>query len=125
MVSTVRRKTSLKRRSQPIRLLMMLQLVFAYLFAAGTGVAMVYLARQNRKQGWERPAPKWFGVQLERHEAPMPATLRVESTPDELLHDLMRLNRELAAHGSPVTAEVASPELKSAESAELVGHRRA
>ena len=94
----------------------MLQLVLAYLFAAGLGVTVVYLARQNRKQGWRRPASKWFGVELEPREAATPAALGVEPEPGELLlPQLLQLNRELAAHGTPVKPEVESPVAGSAE----------
>ena len=103
---------------------MMFQLVLAYLFAAGAGVTVVYMARQNRKQGWQRPAPKWFGVQLETREAAMPVALGIESGPGELLPQLLQLNRELAAHGIPVKPEVQSPAVESAETPELVAIRR-
>jgi hypothetical protein len=102
---------------------MMFQLVLAYLFAAGMGVTAVYLARQNRKQGWQRPAPRWFGVELETREVTMPATLAVESDSAGLLPELLQLNRELAAHGTPVRPAVDS-EIESAEAAELVSTRR-
>jgi hypothetical protein len=114
----------LKVRPRSIRLFMMLQLVFAYLFAAGTGVAIVYLARQNRKQGWKRPEPKWFGVQLENREAIMPLAPDIESNPDGLLAELRQLNHELAAHGKTVNPVVASPEVESSETAELVAARK-
>jgi hypothetical protein len=104
---------------------MMLQLVFAYLFAAGTGVTIVYLARQNRKQGWRRPALKWFGVELETREAALPAAPSVEPEPDELvLPQLLQLSRELAAHGTAVKPKVESPVAEAAETAELVAIRR-
>jgi hypothetical protein len=100
---------------------MMLQLVLAYLFAAGLGVTIVYLARQNRKQGWRRPASKWFGVELEPHEA----AIGIEPEPGELLlPQLLQLNRELAAHGTPVKPEVESPVAGSAETPEPVAIRR-
>ena len=102
----------------------MLQLVFAYLFAAGTGVAMVYLARKNRKQGWERPAPQWFGVQLENREAIVPVAPGMESNPDDVLPELVQLNHELAAHGSRVNPLVGSSQVESSETAELVAARR-
>ena len=103
----------------------MLQLVFAYLFAAGTGVTIVYLARQNRRQGWKRPAPKWFGVELQTRETALPAALGVEPEPGEvLLPQLLQLNRGLAAHGTPVKPDVESPIAESAETAELVAIRR-
>jgi hypothetical protein len=95
----------------------MLQLLLAYLFAAGTSVTIVYLARQNRKQGWQRPTPKWFGVELQHRE---PATLApLGSESDELTPQLLRLNRELAAHGTPT-----KPEFESLEIAEPVSSRR-
>ena len=102
----------------------MFQLVLAYLFAAGMGVTVVYMARQNRKQGWQRPAPTWFGVELETREAAMPAALGVESDSGELLPQLLQLNRELAAHGTPVKPEVQSPAVEAAETPELVAVRR-
>ena len=114
----------MKVRPRSIRLFMMLQLVFAYLFAAGTGVAIVYLARQNRKQGWKRPAPKWFGVQLENREARMPAAADIESNSEALLAELHRLNHGLAAHGGKVNPLVASPKVESSETPELVAARR-
>jgi hypothetical protein len=103
---------------------MMLQLVVAYLFAAGTGAAIVYLARQNRKQGWRRSDPKWFGVELRTRETATPAT-GVEPEPGELLllPQLLQLNRELAAHGTPVKP-VESPVADSVETGELVAIRR-
>jgi hypothetical protein len=114
----------LKPGHKPIRWFMMLPLVFAYLLAAGTGVTLVYLARQNRKQGWQRPAPKWFGVQLETREVAMPLAAGMESNSGDLLPELLRLNRELAAHGTSVKPEVPSPEIQSAETPELVSIRR-
>ena len=101
----------------------MFQLVLAYLFAGGMGVTAVYLARQNRKQGWQRPAPRWFGVELEPREAAMPATRAFESESGDLLPELLLLNRELAAHGAPVKPTVES-EVESAETPELVSIRR-
>jgi hypothetical protein len=103
---------------------MMFQLVLAYLFAAGMGVTIVYLARQNRKQGWTRPSPKWFGVQLESREAAMPAAVGIESDSGDLLPELLQLNRELAVHGTPIRPHVESPEVESAETPELVSIRR-
>lgn len=114
----------MKIRPQPIRLFIMLQLVFAYLFAAGTGVAIVYLARQNRKQGWKRPALKWFGIQLENGEAIVPAAPGVESGSDDLLPELLQLNHELAAHGNRRNPLVASSGEEASETAELVAARR-
>jgi hypothetical protein len=101
---------------------MMFQLILAYLFAAGTGVTAVYLARQNRKQGWQRPAPRWFGVELEPREAAAPAAFGIESGSGDLLPELLQLNRELAAHGTPIQVE--SPAVESAETPELVSIRR-
>ena len=103
---------------------MMFQLVLAYLFAAGAGVTVVYMARQNRKQGWQRPAPKWFGVELETREAAIPAALGMESDSGNLLPDLLQLNRELAMHGTPIRPQVGSAEVESAETPELVSIRR-
>ena len=107
---------------------MMFQLALAYLFAAGLGVTMVYLAAQNRKQGWQRPAPKWFGVELEAGEATrMPAPLVAESDPAELLPQLLQLNRELASHGTPVKPAVeapATPELVAVGAPDHVSNRR-
>jgi len=103
---------------------MMFQLVLAYLFAVGMGVTVVYMARQNRKQGWERPAPRWFGVELEPREAATPAALGMESGSPELLPELLQLNRQLAAHGTPIRPQVESPEVESAETPELVSIRR-
>ena len=102
----------------------MLQLVLAYLFAAGMGITVVYMARQNRKQGWQRPAPKWFGVELETREPATPAALGIKSDAGDLLPELLQLNRELAAHGTPIRPQVESPEVQSAESPELVSTRR-
>lgn len=103
---------------------MTLQLVFAYLFAAGTGVIIVYLARQNRKQGWQRPASKWFGVELETREAARPAALGVEPEPGELLPQLLQLNRELAAHGSSGKPEVEIRQVGSAETPEFAASHK-
>ena len=102
----------------------MFQLVLAYLFAAGMGVTVVYMARQNRKQGWQRPAPRWFGVELEPREAATPTALGMESDSPELLPQLLQLNRELAAHGTPIRPQVESPQVESAETPELVSIRR-
>ena len=102
---------------------MMFQLVLAYLFAAGMGITAVFLARQNRKQGWQRPAPRWFGVELEPREAVTPAAPAFESESGDLLPELLLLNRELAAHGTPVKPTVES-EVESAETPELVSIRR-
>jgi len=99
-------------------------LVLAYLFAAGTGVTMVYLARQNRKQGWQRPAPRWFGVELGTQRAAMPATAATESDAGDLLPELLQLNRQLAALGTTNRPEVESSKAESAETAELVGSRK-
>ena len=103
---------------------MMFQLVLAYLFAAGAGVTVVYMARQNRKQGWQRPASRWFGVELEPREAATPAAFGIESDSGDLLPELLQLNRELAAHGTPVRPQVQSPAVESAEAPELVSIRR-
>ena len=103
---------------------MMFQLVLAYLFAAGMGVTVVYMARQNRKQGWQRPATKWFGVELETREAAMPAVPAFESESGDLLPELLQLNRELAVHGAPIRPKVESPQVESAETPELVSIRR-
>jgi hypothetical protein len=92
---------------------MMFQLVLAYLFAAGMGVTVVYLARQNRKQGWQRPAPKWFGVELDGRYQTTPAGLGIESDAGELMPQLLQLNRELASHGSPVSPEVVEAEVEA------------
>lgn len=100
----------------------MLQLSLAYLFAAGTGVMVVYLARRNRKQGWTRPIPKWFGVELQNGEPAMPAPLAAGSDSEELLPQILQLNRQLAAHGTPVKPEVES-EVESAETPEHVSIR--
>ena len=104
----------------PDKIKVMLQLLLAYLFAAGTTVTLVYLARQNRKQGWQRPAPKWFGIELENHEA---APLETGSEPDELLPEILQLNRALAAHGTSSRPRVES-ELETSETPEPVGVRR-
>jgi hypothetical protein len=103
---------------------MMFQLVLAYLFAAGMGVTVVYMARQNRKQGWQRPSPKWFGVELEPREVAAPAALGIESDSGNLLPELLQLNRELAVHGTPIRPQVESPEVESAETPEFVTVRR-
>jgi hypothetical protein len=104
---------------------MMFQLVLAYLFAAGMGVTVVYMARQNRKQGWERPASRWFGVELEPRQAATHAALGAASDSGELLPELLKLNRELAAHGTTIRPQVQSPnEVESAETPELVSSRR-
>jgi hypothetical protein len=103
---------------------MMFQLVLAYLLAAGMGVTVVYMARRNRKQGWERPAPRWFGVELELREVATPAALGTESDSGDLLPELLQLNRELAAHGTPIRPRVESPKVEFAETPELVPVRR-
>ena|SRR5579872_4217319 len=103
---------------------MMFQLVLAYLFAAGMGVTVVYMARQNRKQGWQRSTPKWFGVELQPREVATPAALGIESDSGNLLPELLQLNRELAVHGVPIRPQVESPEGESAETPELVSVRR-
>ena len=103
---------------------MTFQLILAYLFAAGTGVTVVYLARQNRKQGWQRPAPKWFGVELGTHQTAMPAVAAIESDSGDLLPDLLQLNRQLAAHGATNRPEVEALRAESAETPELVGLRK-
>jgi len=102
----------------------MFQLVLAYIFAAGMGLAVLYMARQNRKQGWQRPTPKWFGLEIEPREAGTPAALGVESDSPELLPQLLQLNRELAAHGTPMRLRVESAGVESAEIPELVSIRR-
>ena len=102
----------------------MFQLVLAYLFAAGMGVTVVYMARQNRKQGWQRPAPSWFGVELETRKAAIPAALGMESDSGELLPELLQLNRELAAYGTGIRPKVQTPQVESAETPELVSIRR-
>jgi hypothetical protein len=86
----------------------MLELALAYLFAAGTTVAVVYLAKQNRKQGWQRPAPKWFDVALENQASAPPTSLLDGSESGELLPQLLQLNRSLAAPGTPIQPEVES-----------------
>lgn len=101
----------------------MLQLILAYALAASTGVAVVYLARQNRKQGWRRPAPRWFGVELEPREAPMPAAFESPSESGDLLPELLQLNRELASHGTPVKPEIET-QVETAETPELVAVSR-
>ena len=93
----------------------MLQLVVAYLVAASTSVAVVYLARQNRKQGWRRPAVRWFGVELETPETGTTGGSSTRSDEGELLPQLLQLNRELAAHGTSVKPEVESPVVESSE----------
>ena len=104
---------------------MMLQLILAYAFAAGTGLTLVYLARENRKQGWQRPAPKWFGVQLQKHQLAMDNELPADapqdpvSEPVELLPQLLQLNSALALHGRTTRPEVQVP-----VEAELVSTRR-
>jgi len=105
---------------------MMLQLILAYAFAAGTGLTLVYLARENRKQGWQRPASRWFGVELQNHqlamgarELPADAPQDPVSEPVELLPQLLHLNRALAAHGRTTRPEVQVP-----VEAELVSTRR-
>ena len=104
---------------------MMLELVMAYLFAAGTGATLVYLARQNRKQGWRRPAPQWFGVELGGRTVETPVTLEMEPESDPLLPQLLQLNRELAAHGSPVAPQVhKEAETETVEAQEHVLIRR-
>src|SRR4051812_16312834 len=103
---------------------MTFQLVLAYLFAAGMGVTVVYMARQNRKQGWQRPASRWFGVGLETRGVPMSAVPSAESDSGDVLPELLQLNRELAAHGTPVRLQVKSPEVESAETPELVSIHR-
>jgi hypothetical protein len=106
---------------------MMLQLVLAYLFAAGMGVTLVYMARQNRKQGWERPAPRWFGAHLQSPETARPAQRASEAGSPELMPELLLLNRELAAHGGSIKRRVESgveSEVESMETAELVSIRR-
>jgi hypothetical protein len=101
---------------------MMFQLVLAYVFAAGMGVTVVYMARQNRKQGWERRAPRWFGVEVEPREAATSAAMGESNSP-ELLPQLLQLNHELAAHGTRIRPRVES-EVESAETPELVTVRR-
>ena len=104
---------------------MMLQLTLAYIFAAGMGMTAVYFARQNRKQGWQRPAPRWFGVELRDQEPAMPASIEVECTSEPLMPQLVRLNQGLAAHGTPVRPRVeVSKEVEVPEMAELVSSRR-
>ena len=102
---------------------MMLQLILAYAFAAGTGLTLVYLARENRKQGWQRPAPRWFGVQLQNRELATDTTERAPEVPQEqpveLMPQLLQLNRALAAHGRTTRPEVPVP-----AEAELVSTRR-
>jgi hypothetical protein len=100
----------------------MLQLSLAYLFAAGTSVVVVYLARQNRKQGWKRPSPKWFGVELQNREPAMLSALGAGSDADELMPQILQLNRQLAAHGIPVKPEVESDIGSEAESLETPEH---
>jgi hypothetical protein len=104
-------------------MVMMLELVLAYLFAAGMGVTVVYLARQNRKQGWRRPAPNWFGVELGTRDGAKPEAVDPDSRELLLLPELLQLNRELAAHGTSVKPEVA-PGVESPETPELAAIRR-
>ncbi len=103
---------------------MMFQLVLAYLFAAGMGITVVYLARQNRKQGWQRPSTRWFGVELEARDTAQPAVLGAGPDAGELLPQLLQLNRELAAHGTSVSPEVVSPKIASSETPEHALIRR-
>ncbi len=80
--------------------MMMLQLALSYLFAVGMGLLVVYLARRNRRQGWQRPVPTWFGVQLESNQV-------LESESVEVMGQLQQLNRELISHGVPRKPEMA------------------
>ncbi len=77
----------------------MLQLASAYLFAAGIGLLVIYLARRNRRQGWQRPAPTWFGIRLEPNRV-------LESDSVEVMGQLQQLNRELMSHGTPQKPEL-------------------
>ena len=101
---------------------MILQLLLAYLFTAGLGITIVYLARQNRKQGWRRPSPRWFGVELENRQ-PAAAPLSLGSESDQLLPQILQLNRELAAHGTPIRPKVESG-VESPQTPEPVSSRR-
>ena len=105
-------------------MVIMLQLLLAYFFAAGMGVTVFYLAKQNRKQGWRRPAARWFGIELETREAAAPSMRGFESEPDELFPELLRLNRELSVHGTPVKPQIELPAAESPESVEHVAMRR-
>ena len=105
----------------------MAQLILAYLIAAALAVTVVYLARQNRKQGWQRPAPVWFGVALGTREAAKPAAFGTGSDSGDLMTELLHLNRELAAHGSPVKPEgeaTETPEFVTVGTRENVSTRR-
>ena len=124
--SILKGKTSWNADIRPITISIMLQLILAYAFAAGMGLTLVYLARENRKQGWQRPATKWFGVQLQNRELTMDASeLAPEapqepvSQPVELMPQLLQLNSALAAHGRTTRPEVRVP-----VEAELVSTRR-
>jgi len=123
--SILKGKTSWNASIRPITISMMLQLILAYAFAAGMGATLVYLARENRKQGWQRPAPKWFGVELQNHqlaadtELPADAPQDPVSEPIELLPQLLQLNSALAVHGRTTRPEVRVP-----AEAELVSTRR-
>jgi hypothetical protein len=105
---------------------MMLELILAYGVAAGMGVTVVYLARENRKQGWQRPDSRWFGIELQNHQFAMDspkltvdATQEPVSEPAELMPQLLQLNRALAAH-----VRTTRPEVQVPQDAELVSTRR-
>ena|SRR5579864_5715421 len=99
------------------------ELVLAYLSAAGTTVAVVYLAKQNRKQRWQRPAPKWFDVALENQASAPPTSLLDGTESGDLLPQLLQLNRSLAASGTPIQPEVESG-IESPKTPEPVPGRR-
>jgi len=95
----------------------MMQLSFAYLFAAGLVATLFLLSRRNRKQGWRRQRGVWLQVQAEAAlrtvEAPLAGAPSTHPGDFGHLGDLGRLQESLVAHGAPVTPTPVEKPLKS------------
>jgi hypothetical protein len=76
----------------------MMQLSFAYLFAALVIAGLYLLARRNRKQGWRKQR------EVPYQEAPYQEAIEL---PVDHFADLSRLHQALIAHGEPTRPEPA------------------
>jgi hypothetical protein len=95
----------------------MMQLSFAYLFAAGLISLLFLLARRNRKLGWRRQRGVWLQMQAEaalRTVQARPAGAPAQQL-DGFSHlgDLGRLQESLVAHGAPQAPAPVEKPLKS------------
>jgi hypothetical protein len=93
------------------------ELALAYLFAGAVIGLLMFFARQNQKQGWQKRRTSWYESRTAAIVETFTAPPQPAASNEVLLHmgDLSRLRSALSAHGESTRPEPVAPSREKVE----------